>query len=186
MPSMQSVEPEHPVSAAIEVRVEKLAQLFHSLDPYPFRERDLDRDAEEFIVDWARELPHKQALTILIHVPASELGHEHAAQVKAAMQGYFRYRAEIVSHDLRELFSVGRVSLLVGLSVLCLCIVASSFAATIPSSNTARIVSEGFVILGWVANWRPAEIFLYDWWPMVRRRNLLRRLALAEVSLVRR
>src|SRR5436190_17821290 len=100
MPSMQPVESEHPVSAAIEVRVEKLAQLFHSLDPYPFRERDLDRDAEEFIVDWARELPHKQALTILIHVPTSELGHEHAAQVKAAVQRYFRYRAGIVSHDL--------------------------------------------------------------------------------------
>ena len=31
---------------AIELRVNKIAQLFHSLDPYPFRERDLDKDAE--------------------------------------------------------------------------------------------------------------------------------------------
>ena len=40
----------------IELRVDEIAQLFHTLDPSPFRERDLDREAEEFIVGWAREL----------------------------------------------------------------------------------------------------------------------------------
>ena len=40
----------------IELRVNKVAQLFHTLDPFPFRERDLDKEAEEFIVGWAREL----------------------------------------------------------------------------------------------------------------------------------
>ena len=39
------------------------------------------------------------------------------------------------------------------------------------------------LIFGWVANWRPIEIFLYEWWPIVRRRNLYRRLAAAEVDL---
>jgi hypothetical protein len=44
-----------PEPGLIEIRVEKLAQLFHGLDPYPFREKDLDKDAEEFIVSWARD-----------------------------------------------------------------------------------------------------------------------------------
>ena len=35
--------------ALIEVHVANLQQLFHSLDPTPFRERDLDPKAEEFI-----------------------------------------------------------------------------------------------------------------------------------------
>jgi len=43
-----------------------------------------------------------------------------------------------------------------------------------------EMIAEGLVILGWVANWRPIEMFLYDWWPIIRRRNLLRRLARAE------
>ena len=43
-------------TGTIELRVEELAQLFETLDPLPFRERDLDKDAEEFIVSWAREL----------------------------------------------------------------------------------------------------------------------------------
>ena len=36
----------------IELRVNNVAQLFHTLDPFPFRERDLDKEAEEFIVGW--------------------------------------------------------------------------------------------------------------------------------------
>ena len=39
----------------IEIHVSELRQLFNAIDPSPFRERDLDPDAEEFIVDWARE-----------------------------------------------------------------------------------------------------------------------------------
>jgi hypothetical protein len=44
---------------AIELHVEKIGQLFNTLDPMPFRKRDLDREAEEYIVSWARELPRK-------------------------------------------------------------------------------------------------------------------------------
>ena len=45
-----------------------------------------------------------------------------------------------------------------------------------------RLVEESFLILGWVANWRPLEIFLYDWWPIARRRDLYRRLSNAVVE----
>jgi len=44
------------------------------------------------------------------------------------------------------------------------------------------LVEESFLILGWVANWRPLEIFLYDWWPIARRRDLHRRLSKAIVE----
>jgi hypothetical protein len=34
----------------IEIRVNDIAQLFHTLDPFPFRERDLADEAEDYIV----------------------------------------------------------------------------------------------------------------------------------------
>jgi hypothetical protein len=37
----------------IEIRVNDIAQLFHTLDPFPFRERDLVDEAEDYIVSWA-------------------------------------------------------------------------------------------------------------------------------------
>jgi len=37
----------------IEVHAPDLRHLFNAIDPSPFRERDLSREAESFIVDWA-------------------------------------------------------------------------------------------------------------------------------------
>jgi hypothetical protein len=54
---------------AIEIRIEEISQIFNTLDPFPFREKDLDKDAEEFIVGWARELPADKPLKIIVHLP---------------------------------------------------------------------------------------------------------------------
>jgi hypothetical protein len=48
------------------------------------------------------------------------------------------------------------------------------------------LLREGLILLGWVANWRPIEIFLYEWWPIVRHRNLLRRLSQAQIVVTAR
>ena len=39
----------------IEVHVAESRDLFHAIDPSPFKQRDLDPVAEDFIVGWARE-----------------------------------------------------------------------------------------------------------------------------------
>ena len=59
-----------PVSdqATIEVHVADLRQLFNTIDPSPFREKDLDPGAEEFIVEWAREVPLDRSLALVVHV----------------------------------------------------------------------------------------------------------------------
>src|ERR1700716_1295348 len=89
---------------AIELRIEEISQLFHTLDPFPFREKDLDKDAEEFIVSWARELPADQPFKIVVHLPETEASTPEAQEIGAALARYFAYRAQIVSLDLRELF----------------------------------------------------------------------------------
>jgi hypothetical protein len=169
---------------AIEIRVDKVAQLFHTLDPFPFRERDLDREAEEFIVGLARELPRSQPIKIIVHVPATEAASKHAGELGSAINQYFRYRADAVKKELRELFRIGRFSLLIGTVVLALCVVAGRLVFVgLGKTDYARVLNEGLVILGWVANWRPIEIFLYEWWPLIRRRRLYLRLADAKVEI---
>jgi hypothetical protein len=75
----------------IEVQVDEISQLFDTLDPFPFRERDLDKDAEEYIVGWARELSN-QPIEIIIHAPDSELQSEHAKHLGPALNRYFSSR----------------------------------------------------------------------------------------------
>jgi hypothetical protein len=43
-------------------------------------------------------------------------------------------------------------------------------------------LNEGLLIIGWVANWRPIEIFLYDWRPMRRQRDILAALGRMEIA----
>ena len=52
----------------LELRVRELGQLFNSMDPTPFLNRDLDREAEAFIETWALGLPPDSRLHITIHL----------------------------------------------------------------------------------------------------------------------
>ena len=46
-----------------------------------------------------------------------------------------------------------------------------------PGGVWPEIVDEGLYIVGWVAMWRPLEIFLYDWRPIWHRYRLFAKLS---------
>ena len=168
----------------IELQVDEISPLFDTLDPFPFRDRDLDEHAEEYIVGWAREFLRDQPIRIVIHAPESELRSEQAHQLGAALNRYFSYRANVIARDLKELFRIGRMSALIGAAVLATCVLTTqALTAALGSGNVSRFFEESLIILGWVVNWKPIEVFLYDWWPLARRRDLYRRLADASVEL---
>ncbi|WP_284417695.1 MULTISPECIES: hypothetical protein [unclassified Bradyrhizobium] len=168
----------------IELRVHKVVQLFHTLDPFPFRERDLDKEVEEFIVGWARELPGDRSIRIVVHAPESETQSRAARELSEAFNRYFSEHAGTIQREIKELFRVGRRSLAIGITILIICLVSAHVASGhLIDSPFRRLVEESFLILGWVANWRPLEIFLYDWLPLARRRDLYRRLSIATVEL---
>ena len=167
----------------IEIRVDEIAQLFHTLDPFPFREKDLDQEAEEYIVGWARELPRNQPFKIVVHFPGDEKQSGLARELPEALSKYFAGRATVLQGDLNELFRIGRRSLAIGLPILIACLLtARLMAGVVADASFGKMVEESLLILGWVANWRPLEIFLYDWWPLARRRDLYRKLSAATVE----
>lgn len=167
----------------IAIRTRTIAQLFNSFDPSPFREKDLDTGVEEFLTSWVRELPANAAISIVIHLPPEEAAKPDAAQIGEAFAHYFQYRAEVAEHELRELFRVGRRFLGIGVVALIACLVASQIAAAaIPNPVVAGVLEESLIIVGWVANWRPIEIYLYDWLPIRRHIKLFRRIAAAPVT----
>lgn len=166
----------------VEVRLRELAQLFNSMDPSPFSDRDLDAAAEEFIVSWARELPHKDELELVIHL-ATRPTPERAAGTEEAVRHYFTDRAEKKQRELRLLLRRGRFSLAVGLLFLAACFFAVEMVDTGSGESWREFVKLGLQIAGWVAMWRPLEIFLYDWWPIRSDRQLMERLARMRVRL---
>jgi hypothetical protein len=168
---------------AIRLRLRDLAQLFNSMDPSPFVDRDLDADAEEFIMSWARELPADPDLELVIELtlPAAV---DRIAGVEDAVRRYFATRAAIKRLEFGHLMRRGRLSLAVGSVFLAACLLLGQLVARSSLGAFADIVREGLTIAGWVALWRPLEIYLYDWWPLYEERGRLDRLAKIHVRIV--
>lgn len=159
--------------------------MFNTLDPDPFTERDLDPAAEDYLVSWAQELPKGQPLRIEVLIPKEEAATAQARQLPDAVHCYFTSRAAAVQRELKELFRNGRIALFIGIVMLGICLLlAQTVTSLFPDNRFASVLGEGFVIAGWVANWRPIEIFLYDWWPLVRQRALFQRLAKARLDVI--
>jgi hypothetical protein len=175
-------DPLPPGCRPIEVRVADPKQLFNAMDPSPFRERDLDPNAEEFVVGWARELPADAPLALVVHLDRPGLP-EEAALLRGTVSQFFAQRAETTRRRLRQLFRLGRVSLFIGLAFVAITMLAADLVAGALSGTIGEIVRESLIIGGWVAMWRPLEIFLYDWWPIRREARLFDRLSAMPVRL---
>ena len=169
---------------AIEVRVAELRQLFNAIDPSPFRERDLDPRAEQFIVDWASDLPMDRPWALVVHLDRPAGRADETAALREAIHEYFSQRVLASRRTLRELFRRGRTSLLIALAFLTTSIaVGDAVADYLGESRLSGVIREGFLIGGWVAMWRPLEVFLYDWWPIRAHGRLLQRLSTMPVRI---
>jgi hypothetical protein len=166
----------------IEIRLRNASQLFNTLDPFPFRERDLAPEAEEYIIDWAQDLPADQPVRIIVHVPSGAADLSTAPDLAHAITTWFAERTRSETRKLRTLFRDGRLALLIGLIILSACLFLALKSSELIGGTYGRVLQESLVIVGWVVIWRPAEIFLYDWLPIVRRRKLFNRLASATVT----
>ena len=160
-------DPLPPKCSVIEVHVGELKQLFNAIDPSPFRDKDLDPKAEEFVVGWAKDLPRDTTLALVVDLDREAGLPDEAAVLRDAIHESFSQRAQAYRRRLRELLRVGRTSLVIGLVALASAIVLGDFlAGLMKGSRIGEIVRESFTIGGWVSMWRPLEIFLYDWWPI--------------------
>jgi hypothetical protein len=167
----------------IEIFVDKIEQLFNSMDPSPFHEKDLDHDAEEFITSWAQESTRDVPLTLIVHLshPAGSASVQEL--VEKAVRNYFAYRAKLNRLEFKRLLKQGRTSLIIGLLFLGLCLTISELFLRQSSGTLFTLGRESLTIAGWVAMWRPMQIFLYDWWPLRRLGQIYDKLSRMPVEL---
>lgn len=161
----------------IEINLREIRQLFNSLDPAPFHEQDLDAAAEEYIVGAVRELGLHEPNKLIVYLPQPACADVDAAGLPAAIQHYFAYRAAHVASELKQTLRFGAVSLAIGFAFLFLCLTLRQVSSVVISGAAAQIFAEGLLIVGWVALWRPLEVFLYEWWPIRYRQRLFDYLA---------
>jgi len=170
---------------SIELGLRDVRQLFNSMDPSPFNEKDLDSDAEEFIVSYAQEFPPDTDLTLRIYL-AEWPPEDPTEMVRTAVHNYFAYREKLNRQEFRLMMKRGRTSLIIGLAFLVTCLLVTKVIVGNRSGTWAGVVRESLTIAGWVAMWRPMEIYLYDWWPLQRRGRTYTKLSQIPVEVLRK
>jgi hypothetical protein len=183
LPYIATTEPGHPHTISLKLR--DINQLFNSMDPSPFVEKDLDDDAEEFIVSWAQEFSPNATLKLRIYLdqwPAED----PKELIRTAVHNHFAHRAKIIDLEFKRLLRQGRTSLFIGLLFLAACLILSRMLLGHDAGTWASIVRESLTIAGWVAMWRPMQIYLYDWWPLLRRSRIYAKLSHMPVELVQK
>ena len=170
--------------SVIEVHIDELSQLFDSMDPSPFHKRDLDPKAAEYIASSAQDLPRRARIALVLYLDKKGGVHDEGRLVGDAVREHFARESEYTRRRLRRLLGRGWVSLAIGVAFLISAFVASTFVRRFASEPFAPILRESFLIGGWVAMWRPLELFLYDWWPIVGERRMYGRLSRMAVRIV--
>ena len=147
-------------------------------------QRDLDPNAEEFIRAWASDASTSANLALLVHVEDPPGAPDEANILREAVHQNFCRKAESTRRRLRALLQRGRISLVIGLLFLA---ATSWLANMIPGmadgGDFRFILQESLIIGGWVAMWRPMEVFLYDWWPIRQEAKFQDRLAAMPVQI---
>jgi hypothetical protein len=169
--------------SCIDLKVKHSRQLFDGRDPAPFNERDLDDDAVAYLLGAAQEISRKQPLAIVVTISEEPEPRLAPEVIVEAVRGHFTYEGEQVERRLREHLRRGQMTLGVGLAVLALFLTLAQLTASLAAGSVREILREGLVITGWVAMWRPLEILLYDWWPLIDERRQIRRILEAPVSI---
>ena len=109
-------------SHRIELNLREIGQLFNTMDPAPFPEKDLDGDAEEFILSWVCEFPLDEPVVLVVHLNEFPTDQNPQSAIEQGVHHYFAYRARLNRLEFRRLLKDGRQSLLIGIVFLAACL----------------------------------------------------------------
>lgn len=166
----------------IRLEVQSVDRLLNP-EASPFPGPRLDPDAGARILKMARSFPKAKSFIVEVTVPTADLGRED--EVRKALDVLALEAMDDAEKELCDIFRNGRVSLFVGfLAVAALLGVTELLILVGGDSTTVKAVTESLVIVYWVILWRPAELLLYEHFPVRRRRRAAQALACAELRLV--
>ena len=155
---------------------------FFTLILSPFIKREIEHNIKNYILESLQELPINSNVKVLLHVPHS-IDLDDRKLVADAIHNYFNYCHDGKAKKLRQLLRTGRISLTIALVFLGTCITIDNLISSLFGGTIVKILHEGLFIVGWVAMWRPIEIFLYDWVPIYQEQRIFRKLCKVSIEI---
>jgi hypothetical protein len=144
--------------------------------------RLLKEDVEEFIVQEAENVPVKNKIMLSIE-STDVMGVLNEDKITAIVHNHFAYREKKTEQQLANILRLGWENLLIAFAFLvAMFFLTKALVALLPEGGLILMLRELFIILGWVALWRPADLLLYEWRPYKRKAKLLGRLSQCNIQ----
>ncbi len=179
---VETIKPQ--LGETVRIVIKDIEQLFNSLDPSPFIEKDLDDDAAEYITSYFSEYSLKKKVKILIQIPKIQKDKFKEDEIKDAIRNYFSYQKTLEENNIEVKIKEGQQFMIIGLSFLTVCLLAREYFLSLETNIVWNMLAEAFQIFGWVAMWKPISNLLYDWWPMKQKQNIYDKISKSEIDFI--
>ncbi len=169
----------------ITLALDDIAQLFQEPEVDLLTQDALYLPSIEYVFSELKPSSLRKRTHVNILMPSEKITPELQPQTQAAIVRYCQFRIHQNQNELSSQRWKGLKALQSGLLFLAACLLISVLIekATFLPEFLSRFLSEGFVIVGWVSLWNPTEVLLYEWWPQWRENQILRHMALMDVSI---
>jgi hypothetical protein len=151
-----SRSPEH-----FAIRLKSIEELFWDFDARPVAERAITADVRWALLDEWERVRDREPSTLMIYAPASE----RAATDEKAVGTAIRASLSSASGPLRRVDPLSRqekIALRLGLLFWFASILVSTGIDKATNDVIAEGISQGVVVVGWVALWPPAARFMTE------------------------
>jgi len=171
----------------IEIDLSSVKQLFNSFDPAPFHEKELDINAENYIVDMVDDFPLKTPFKLVIYLHGEKKTTDEGVRtIVHAIRSHFRFRMMQQDVKFRTKFRNGRWALLIGLLFVTIAMIARQLVYASWGSDhlISQIIADSLLIIGWAAMWEPVTILLYELWPIILQKKIYEKISTMEIDVL--
>jgi len=138
------------------IRIDAVDDLFVPLEARPVAERSLGEDVRLHLIDEWERVRKARPSTLTVYVAASERPETDEEAVGVAVRADLRAHTRRL-HYANPLTHRERIAVWAGLVIFLLTIAVSTTLDRISTDVLVAGISQGIVVIGWVALWDPAQ-----------------------------
>ena len=163
----------------IKIILSSLSNAVETLVPVPLSNMQFDTDLVAYVEEQVESIPKKDSLRLLIYFPVQKTSPEDEAVLGTIMRVYLKERIRKRRAEERAALRSVLGSCFWGFIFMLGCQIVRWLANFPQYPTISSTLSEGLLVLGWVALWNPYDRLLFSWWPAVKQLRLVERIAQA-------
>lgn len=152
--------------------LETVAEASETTIPLPLPYRKLNAEVLEYLEDVAQQMPKGEKARIVVYLPMEEIQPGLEQRVNKVLDIYQDARLAKLKREEKRALGASLSALTWGFAFMLVCQIIGVLGNFPEHPTLTNTISEGFLVLGWVALWKPFETLLFEWRPSVQRRKL--------------